>query len=228
MLGRVLRAARRTPRRLVSATRQLTSREQTRRQVVRAKLLELMPDGSVGAEIGVWRGDFSNEIIRHVRPRKLHLIDPWRVAEDPAYARSLYGSRSGRGQARLESAYRSVIGRFAPEITEGVVEVHRKPSAIAAADFEDDYFDWVYVDGDHTYEGCRQDLELFAPRIRPGGYLAGDDYKLGAWWGDGVIRAVDEFRDTSGWELVLLEAAQFVFRRPAEGAATARPATGSA
>jgi hypothetical protein len=198
------------------------------RQVVRAKVLELMPDGSVGAEIGVWRGDFSNEIIRHVRPRKLHLIDPWRVAEDPAYAKSLYGSRSGRGQARLENAYRGVIGRFAHEISEGVVEVHRKPSVIAVADFADAYFDWVYVDGDHTYEGCRQDLELYAPKIRPTGYLAGDDYLLGAWWGDGVIRAVDEFRDTSGWELVLLEEAQFVFRRPPENAATATSSEGLA
>jgi hypothetical protein len=185
-----------------------------------------MPDGSVGAEIGVWRGDFSDAILRHVRPRELHLIDPWRAAEDPVYAKSLYGSRSGRGQARLESTYRGVLRRFAQQIGDGIVVVHRVPSAIAAADFPDAYFDWVYVDGDHTYEGCRQDLELYAPKIRPTGYLAGDDYKLGAWWGDGVIRAVDEFRDTSGWELVLLNEAQFVFRRPPENAATATPSEG--
>ena len=39
-------------------------------------LLHSLPRNSVGAEIGVWRGEFSADIVRRVRPRRLHLIDP--------------------------------------------------------------------------------------------------------------------------------------------------------
>jgi hypothetical protein len=48
-----------------------------RRRGGRRFLLGLLPRGSVGAEIGVWRGDFSAWILRTVRPARLHLIDPW-------------------------------------------------------------------------------------------------------------------------------------------------------
>jgi hypothetical protein len=48
----------------------------------RHQLLKLMPKNSICAEIGVWKGEFSKETIRIVRPRMLHLIDPWRYQPD--------------------------------------------------------------------------------------------------------------------------------------------------
>ena len=38
------------------------------------------------------------------------------------------------------------------------------------------YFDWIYIDGNHTYEYVKQDLEGYRPKVKPGGYMAGDDY----------------------------------------------------
>src|SRR2546430_9287984 len=43
----------------------------------RAFLFKMLPRGSVGAEIGVWKGDFSKLLLRRVRPAELHLVDPW-------------------------------------------------------------------------------------------------------------------------------------------------------
>lgn len=37
------------------------------------------------------------------------------------------------------------------------------------------FWDLVYVDGDHTYEGVLQDIRNAGPRIRSGGYLVVDD-----------------------------------------------------
>lgn len=37
--------------------------------------------------------------------------------------------------------------------------------------------DLVLVDGDHTYEGCKGDIEAWLPRLKPGGILALHDYR---------------------------------------------------
>ena len=43
----------------------------------RQELLKILPKKSVGAEIGVYTGDFARRLFDTLEPRKLHLIDPW-------------------------------------------------------------------------------------------------------------------------------------------------------
>ena len=52
------------------------------------------------------------------------------------------------------------------------------------------------------------------PKLRPGGYLACDDYGHAGWWEDGVRRAVDEFVGTASVEVVANPGSQFVMRKP--------------
>lgn len=59
----------------------------------------------------------------------------------------------------------------------------------AAAMFEDGKFDCVFLDAAHDYESVRDDITAWLPKIKPGGYLAGDDY-IAPWLG--VINAVTE------------------------------------
>jgi hypothetical protein len=168
----------------------------------------------VCAEIGVWKGDFSARILRAVKPAKLHLIDPWAFMGEEAYRRAWYGSKHAHDQATMDKLYEEVLRRFARPIAAGVVEVHRCASAEAAQAFADGYFDWIYVDGNHLYEFVRYDLELFDPRVKSGGFIAGDDYGVAGWWEDGVTGAVDEFVEARGYEVVSLAANQFVLRKP--------------
>ena len=59
--------------------------------------------------------------------------------------------------------------------------------------------DLVYVDGDHTYEGCKRDIEMYGSKALK--VLCGDDYDLESEALAGVPRAVDEMlpeRQTSG------------------------------
>jgi len=56
--------------------------------------------------------------------------------------------------------------------------------------FEDASIDLLYIDGEHTYNGVQRDINLFLPKIKETGWIAGHDYKK-KW--QGVMRAVDEF-----------------------------------
>lgn len=178
----------------------------------RRRLLDSLPKGAACAEVGVWKGDFSARILEVVKPRKLHLIDPWRAIGGDTYEGARYGGKLDEGQAEMDELHDAVLERFARERRAGVVEVHRLPSVEAAAGLADGELDFVYVDGDHTYEGVRADLEAYAPKVRPGGLLAGDDYGVVGWWDDGVTRAVDEFVAQGRAEVVSLDDNQFVLR----------------
>jgi hypothetical protein len=189
---------------------------QARHRQERARLLRRLPKRSVGVEIGVWAGDLSAAILRAVRPTRLHLLDPWAFAPDERYEQAWYGGARAGSQVEMDQVYERVLQRFETEIADGAVVIHRSTSAEAAAEFEDASLDWVYVDGNHLYEYVQTDLALFAPKVRPGGLLAGDDYGAAGWWDDGVRRAVDRFLVTQAgaYEPVFLRD-QFLLRRAA-------------
>ena len=56
--------------------------------------------------------------------------------------------------------------------------------------FLDESIDFLFIDADHHYEAVKKDIELWYPKIKPGGIISGHDYTVG---GDcGVIPAVNE------------------------------------
>ena len=55
--------------------------------------------------------------------------------------------------------------------------------------FEDEYFDFVFIDADHKYESVKQDIEDWYPKVRKGGILAGHDYAQSQ---HGIRKAVDD------------------------------------
>jgi hypothetical protein len=178
----------------------------------RASILSYIPKHSVCAEIGVYKGDFS-ELILECRPKQLHLIDPWKFEPGPTYAGSWYGGEIGKNQTRMDTIYESVQSRFRSAIGKGTVQVHRSASTACCSEFLDGYFDWIYIDGNHRYEFVKLDLELFRPKVKPRGFIAGDDYATPGWWQDGVTRAVDEAIDSGQFENVLIENHQFLLRK---------------
>lgn len=67
----------------------------------------------------------------------------------------------------------------------------RAESSRAADLFVEDSLDMVFVDADHSFEGCASDLCSWWPTLRVGGIFAGHDYS-GADF-PGVVKAVNEF-----------------------------------
>jgi hypothetical protein len=178
-------------------------------------LLEMMPKRSVCAEIGVFWGEFSRLIVKLVEPKQLHLIDPWKYQGDALFARSNYGSQRGQSQERMDTIYQRVVRKFGGRPN---IKIHRSPSLECVHLFPDNYFDWIYVDGDHQYEGVKKDLEMYYNKVKPGGFVAGDDYarKQTNWTQDGVTRAVDDILASGLYEKVVIkpEDHQFVLRKP--------------
>jgi hypothetical protein len=135
-------------------------------------LLEQLPVESVGVEIGVWKGDFSRWILEIVRPRELHLVDPWTFSLAPRDANTWHGGGSAQGQSDMDAIFQAVAGRFQAETAAGRVQIHRAMSVDAAATFPDRVFDWIYVDGDHYYDSVKADLEAWERTMKPGGLIA--------------------------------------------------------
>jgi predicted O-methyltransferase YrrM len=42
--------------------------------------------------------------------------------------------------------------------------------------FPDEYFDFIFIDADHSYEAVIRDIESWWPKIKKGGMFAGDDF----------------------------------------------------
>lgn len=166
-------------------------------------LLPLLAWEPVAAEIGVAGGDFSRKILDGCRPRRLHLIDPW-AWQTGDYR---YDTTNGPSQEVQDARFDGVLARFLPEIADGRVFIHRQYSWAAARDFKDDSLDWVFIDGDHTYNGCLGDLISYAPKIKSGGFIAGDDFSTLPGYREmkiDVVRAVLDFVRQGEWEILLL------------------------
>lgn len=192
----------------------LVSRE-ARRAAKRDFLFDVVPRGGVVIEVGVFDGDFSERILALNEPRKLHLVDPWFTKDDG----TLYDgptqqfASAEQASARLEDQYRHVTSRFSGEIASGRIEVHRTLSHLAAPQFPDEHFDWIYVDASHFYDDVKVDLEAFWPKLKRGGYIAGDDYDRRGIWEHGVTRAIDEFIASGVPQKIRLHNHQFLLRK---------------
>ncbi|HBN75416.1 MAG TPA: hypothetical protein DD473_06285 [Planctomycetaceae bacterium] len=72
-----------------------------------------------------------------------------------------------------------------------ILAIHalRASSHRAVETFRDHWFDVVFIDAAHDYESVNQDIQLWLPKVKPGGLLCGHDFSRD--W-PGVIRAVNE------------------------------------
>ena len=118
-----------------------------------------------GAEIGVWEGKFSERMCQMIPGLHVTAVDPWRP-----YA--AYREKK-TDQERLDAAYRDTCQRLAPYRA----RMLRLTSLDAAAAVTDLSLDFVYIDGNHEKGHVLEDLSAWTPKIKPGGMLAGHDYR---------------------------------------------------
>jgi hypothetical protein len=146
----------------------------------------------VGVEVGVRYGKNAEQVLIKNRRVYLWLVDTW--AKPPA-GDSYYNSGDSiadRPPGYWRKCYRQFEERMAPYL--GKFEIKRMTSAAAAhyarTRYAHHYFDFVFIDADHSYEGAKRDIELWYDLIAPGGWIGGHDYnhpRIGE-----VKRSVDE------------------------------------
>jgi len=172
-------------------------------------VLQTFPKFSIGLEIGVNEGFFSERIIEIVQPKKLHLIDPWKF-EDGEYYKA---GEKIQDQEMMDRRFENVCKKFTTEIKKNQILIERGTSEEILPKFNDNYFDWIYVDGNHTYDFVKKDLELCYLKIKNGGLITGDDYYDSEKFVDGVKKAVDEFINSGHVQLIQLKNNQFILKK---------------
>lgn len=147
-------------------------------------VIKYIKPGMVCAEIGVFRGAFTQRIFSQ-KPSIVHLIDPWKFY--PEAKGRLYGPRDRNSQKKMDQLYTTVKNKF--EHRGG--KLHRKESAKAAEDIEDNSIDFLYIDGNHDYEYVLTDLLLYIPKMKKKGIIVCDDYEYDKGPNGGPQKAVE-------------------------------------
>lgn len=60
-------------------------------------------------------------------------------------------------------------------IENGTVELHEGDSSTMLASFPEEYFDWIYIDADHAYEGVCKDIQQGYAKVKPDGMMVFND-----------------------------------------------------
>jgi hypothetical protein len=153
----------------------------------RLSLLDKINEGDICAEIGVLKGDYSNLI--SLQPvSKLYLIDPWISIPDITH-------RWHAVPQDVMDEYKSkVYKRFSNNDSIKIIEKYSKDAVL---DFEPDFFNWIYLDANHTYSFVLEDLNNWWLKLKPGGFICGNAYIDNPIARNvldfGIIPAVDDF-----------------------------------
>jgi len=149
-----------------------------------------------GVEVGVADGLCSSRILEKWRGECLYLVDAWRHLLD-------YEDVANGPDAEHEDRYQQVVRRLAPYGERS--RIIRATSEEAARQFPDGFFDFAYIDANHSYEAVKADLRIWFPKVKACGLFCGHDYLDGTneFGHFGVQRAVDEFAEEKGLEVRL-------------------------
>ncbi|MGH7646926.1 MAG: class I SAM-dependent methyltransferase [Gemmatimonadaceae bacterium] len=125
------------------------------------------------AEVGVWKGDFAAAMLAACPAIESYaLIDPWRHLDawnKPANV-DTNTFEAIREEAMAKTEFAAARRRVLRGTTLEVID-----------DVEDASLDFAYIDGDHTMRGITTDLIAMHAKIRPGGFMGGDDFCPSVW-----------------------------------------------
>lgn len=147
----------------------------------RHNLIKLFNDVGfkLGAEIGVAEGKFSTFILKTIPDLNFLGVDPWEVDDEDPRSKII---GTGAAIERLHEAtecYDKYKNAF----------ICRMTSMNAVQTIDKESLDFIYIDGNHTFDFVMSDLIEWSRRVRLGGIIAGHDYYRFRW--AGVVDAVD-------------------------------------
>lgn len=154
-------------------------------------ILDRIPDGVhiVGVEIGVLKANTAHRLLVERPLLKHFMIDPWCVPDTGSSYDLSNDTNAQKTQAQHEADYQKTVSltKFAG----ARAIIMRNMSHEVVDQFEDESLDFVFIDGDHSYDGVKTDMEMWLQKVKKGGWIGGHDYDHPRL--PGVKRAVDEF-----------------------------------
>lgn len=146
----------------------------------RTELIRRLPRQAVVAEVGTDYGNFAKQILKIAEPREFHIFD------------FSFG--------RFDRAF------FDNEIQSGRVILHKGDSSTEMSKLPEALFDWIYIDGDHSFEGVMRDIREAKRLIAPDGFLIFNDYTIYSPLERtqyGVMKAVNDLCLDEDFEIVM-------------------------
>lgn len=117
-------------------------------------------------EIGVEWGGFTDLYYPQLsKNAHLWLLDLWQTEGNDFYFSTLQGQVE-KGYDRVQKLYG----------TKDNVTLVKGSSFENHEEFPDNFFDWIYIDADHSYNGIKTNIEKWYPKLKKGGIFSGHDY----------------------------------------------------
>ena len=136
----------------------------------------------VGLEIGICKGENIVHFLEQTnRIDKIHCIDPYLPYMD------WVGPVT---QEDMDLWYEITMKNFAPHMDK--IVMYKDTSENCVGKFENEQFDYIFIDGDHSYEGVIKDLYNYYDKVKTGGIFSGHDINL-----SDVQKALKEFRSVN-------------------------------
>jgi hypothetical protein len=172
---------------------------------MRISLQYALRKGTIGraVEIGVFKGANAEEMLK-AGIEDLVLVDPYMPYKVWGFhGRMPLEDHLEVTQEEQNKIKKDMFNRLAPYGDK--IRMLNVTSEQAAGLFPDGYFDYGYIDGNHKYEYVKKDVELWFPKIRKGGMLAGHDFNKPHL---GVAKAVREFAFTNDLKVHIIKQGQ--------------------
>lgn len=158
--------------------------------------LKRMQGELTGVEIGVLKGENMYTLLENCpNVKMIYGIDPFKEHMD-------YETKRTKEQMQsYEKIALENLGNF-----ESNYRLIKKTSKDAAKDFgKDEQFDFVLLDGDHSYKGIISDLKLYYPLLKKGGHMFVHDTNR-----EDVLNAVLDFKNENKLRMPLHHSKNFI------------------
>lgn len=134
-------------------------------------------------EIGVLAGDYSDQVIRHLEPKRADLVDlynqkDWNQLNDMRFT--------------SETNYEYVKNKYKDNVNVNVIQEHFR-LGIQSIDHQ---YDYIYIDADHSYDFMEHILNFSKNHIVVGGIIGVNDYMIRDHFNDeyyGIVQATNNF-----------------------------------
>ena len=152
----------------------------TEQQELYRTMISSLPNNSHVVEIGCWKGKSTSfmavEIANSEKSIQFDAVDTWQGSpehqSDPSVAAGTLLQEFTKNIAPVKKYVNTRVGK----------------SVDVAKTYHDESLDFIFVDGEHSLEAVKEDISSWLPKLKPGGWIAGDDFIPGEY--DGVIEAV--------------------------------------
>jgi len=139
-------------------------------------------------EIGSWKGRSAAYMGAEIEFHSRYHRNKYKISFDTIDT----FEGSSEHQNMLKTLEKSLYDICKEQITpvSDYVNIIKGDSVEVSSRYEDESLDFVFIDGDHSYDGVTRDIKAYWPKVRIGGIISGHDYE-GAW--ADCKRAVDDF-----------------------------------